>query len=77
MPKDKTAEKSIEINPGDTFDTGTRVKRGGLYICAPCGDTKRFKRNQTFPRCFSCMEGKTYNEDKYVKDLGLWEFIEG
>lgn len=70
-----TVQSGMDINPGDTFNIGSKVKKSGMYICAPCGDKKRFRENQEFPNCFSCLEGKVYNEDVYIKDLGLWEFI--
>lgn len=65
----------IQIKTGDTFNVETRVPQNGTYICVPCGYKKEFKKDECFPLCFSCLEGKKYKDDHYLKGLGLWELM--
>ena len=63
------------VKKGDTFNIAHTVIKNGTYICVPCGYKKYFKEGEVFPSCFSCLRGKKYKDDIYMKDLGLWEFI--
>lgn len=65
--------KQIKIR--DTFNVESRVPQNGTYICVPCGYKKEFKKDDCFPSCFACLEGKKYNGDHYMKGLGLWELL--
>ena len=65
-----------QFKPKNTFEIDSMAKQDGMYICVPCGYKKRFRQGDIFPRCFSCLKKKTYNGDKYIKGLGLWELLE-
>lgn len=67
--------RKLRVRTGDTFNVGEAVRKAGLYICVPCGRKQRFSEGEIFPRCFSCLEGETYNGDAYMKNLGLWELL--
>jgi len=69
-------EISKNVERGDTFDVGQKVKKSGRYICVPCGYTHTFREGSVFVSCFGCLEGKKYNGDDYMRNLGLWEFLE-
>ncbi len=66
----------IQIKIKDTFNVESIVPKSGIYICVPCGYKRAFKKGDCFPLCFSCLEGKKYNGDRYMKGLGLWELLE-
>ena len=63
------------IKIGDTFNVESKVPKDGAYICVPCGRKQKFKKDECFPLCFSCLEGKKYNGDHYMRGLGLWELL--
>lgn len=65
----------IQIITSDTFDVRSKVPKSGIYVCVPCGRKQEFKKGECFPLCFSCLEGKKYNGDNYMKGLGLWELL--
>lgn len=61
---------------GAVFNVESMVPQNGTYVCVPCGYKKELKAGECFPLCFSCLEGKKYNNDHYMKGLGLWELLE-
>jgi len=64
-----------DITQKNTFNIGWIVKKGGIYICVPCGYRGAFKVGDILPECFGCMKGKKYDGDNYFRELGLWELL--
>ena len=65
-----------DISAGETFDTGTPVHAAGVYVCAPCGYTKRLEQGDTFPECDSCIKKSENDDDEEgPAPSGIWEYV--
>ncbi|MDO8581961.1 MAG: hypothetical protein Q7S16_03725 [bacterium] len=61
---------------GETFDTGTSVHAGGVYVCSPCGYKKKLEPGDTFPECDSCMKKSGSDEEEEgPAPSGIWEYV--
>ncbi len=68
-------DQSQDIASGETFDTGTPVHAGGVYVCSPCGYKKQLESGDTFPECDSCIEKKETEEEEGPAPSGIWEYV--
>ena len=59
-----------------TFNIGDKVEIEGNYVCVPCGYHRRYKKGERFERCFKCLKGTRDEGRIFIKDLGLWEYLE-
>lgn len=65
-----------DTTPGETFDTGTPVHAGGVYVCSPCGYKKTLAPGETFPECDSCMKKESSDEEEEgPAPSGIWEYV--
>lgn len=64
-----------KIEPGETFDTGTPVNKGGVYVCSPCGYKKHLEAGGTFPECDSCVKDDNVDPDEQGAPSGIWEYV--
>lgn len=70
------ADQFNEVNLGETFDTGTPVQAGGVYVCSPCGYKKQLEAGDTFPECDSCMKKEGSDEEEEgLAPSGIWEYV--
>lgn len=49
-----------------TYRVGERVRRGGQYVCVPCGYKRIFAAGEVFPPCINCMRvSRPVSDDEF------------
>jgi len=58
-----------------TYEVNDTVPEDGLYVCVPCGHSKKFTKGERFLPCLSCMQGREYKDEEFIEGIEMWERI--